>query len=91
MASGSKEHTVFTTNELGGKPGQTESQKKAKGAEVGGGGSILSAYPQDNVHGVDLPNCTGDSMGGSVTNLSHSLTGASAVQRSKGKPENSGI
>ena len=45
MASGSKEHTVFTTNELGGKPGQTESQKKAKGAEVGGGGSILSAYP----------------------------------------------
>lgn len=91
MASGSKSNSVFTTNDMGGKPGDSSMQKKTKGSEVGGGGSILSAYPQDNVHGVDLPNCMGDSMGGSDTNLGHSLTGASAVQRSKGKPENSGI
>ena len=83
MASGSKEHSVFTTNDLGGKPGKSDMQKKS--------GDILSAYPQDNVHGVDLPGTMGESMGGGVTNLSHSLTGASAVQRSKGKPENSGI
>ena len=91
MASGSKEQSVFTGNPMGGKPGDSEMQKKVKGSEIGGSGSILSAYPQDNVHGVDLPNCMGDTMGGSVSNLGHSLTGASAVQRSKGKPENSGI
>lgn len=44
-------------------------------------GKIMSAYPQDNVHGVDLPNTTGGKMGGSPTNLSHSLKGASAVQK----------
>lgn len=47
------------------------------------GGTIVTGYPQDNVHGVDLPNTKGGSMGGSTTNLSHSLSGASAVQRSK--------
>ena len=91
MASGSKDNSVFTGNPMGGKPGDSEMQKKVKGAEVGGAGSILSAYPQDNVHGVELSGTMGESMGGSVSNLGHSLTGASAVQRSKGKPENSGI
>jgi hypothetical protein len=94
MASGSKESSVFTSNPMGGTPGKTPSQKKSTPAEVGGGGSILTAYPQDNVHGLDLPNTMGDSMGGSCTNLSHSLRGASAVQRGSGgggKTEKSGI
>lgn len=39
------------------------------------------SYPQDNAGNVKLPNETGGKMGGSVTNLSHSLSGASAVQR----------
>ncbi len=47
-------------------------------------GPIMSAYPQDNVHGVDLPNTTGGSFGGGPTNLKHSLTGASAVQDGPG-------
>lgn len=39
------------------------------------------AYPQDNSGGHKLPNETGKKMGGSTTNLSHSLSGASAVQK----------
>lgn len=39
------------------------------------------SYPQDNAGGMKLPNETGGKMGGSPTNLSHSLSGASAVQK----------
>lgn len=39
------------------------------------------SYPQDNSGGHKLPNETGGKMGGSDTNLSHSLTGTSAVQK----------
>jgi len=39
------------------------------------------SYPQDNAGGMKLPNETGGKMGGSTTNLSHSLSGASAVQK----------
>lgn len=48
------------------------------------GGSIKVAYGQDNSRGMDTPNDTGISMGGGDTNLAHSLSGASAVQRQKG-------
>lgn len=90
MASGSKSDSVFTGNPMGGTPGESAGQKSMKVP----GGTIKSAYPQDNVHGVDLPNTTGDTTGGSCTNLKHSLTGASAVQDKAsrgGKTENSGI
>lgn len=39
------------------------------------------SYPQDNSGNMKLPNETGGKMGGSCTNLSHSLSGASAVQK----------
>lgn len=45
------------------------------------GNNIMSAYPQDNASNVSLPNERGGKMGGSPTNLSHSLSGASAVQK----------
>jgi hypothetical protein len=86
MASGSKDRNVFTEDRLGSGP-----STMMKRSSMGKGDTDLVAFPQDNVHGVDLPNCMGGKMGGSVTNLSHSLEGASAVQRSKGKPESSGI
>jgi hypothetical protein len=88
MASGEKSGGVFTGNSTG------------KGASAGvkienkSGMKMVSSYPQDNVHGVDLPNTMGGSMAGSDTNLSHSLKGASAVQRGSGgggKTERSGI
>lgn len=85
MTSYSKQNSEFTRSGMGGSPGESQGLKRSKGSNVGGGGTILIAYPQDNVHGVDLPNCTGDDMGGSDTNLSHSLSGASAVQRQSGK------
>lgn len=86
MASGSKTDSVFTRSGMGSGP-----SSGLKRTSMPGGGSDLAAYPQDNVHGVDLPNTMGGKFGGSDTNLSHSLQGASAVQRSKGKPESSGI
>jgi hypothetical protein len=49
-----------------------------------GGQKIKTAYPMDNVHGVDLPDTKGGSMRGGPTNLKHSLTGASAVQDGPG-------
>lgn len=91
MTSYKKEDNVFTRNPTGGRPGESEGLKRSKGTNVGGGGTNLSAYPQDNVHGVDLPDCMGPELAGSSTNLSHSLSGASAVQRQKGKVERSGI
>lgn len=91
MTSYKKEDNVFTRNPLGGKPGESEGLERSKGVNVGGGGTMLSAFPQDNVHGVELPDERGCAMGGSETNLSHSLSGASAVQRQRGKVERSGI
>lgn len=91
MTSYKKEDNEFTRSGLGGRPGDSNGIEREKGANVGGGGTVLCAYPQDNVHGVDLPNTMGEKMAGSVTNLSHSLSGAGAVQRQKGKVEHSGI
>jgi hypothetical protein len=88
MASGSKERSVFTGNPMGGSPGSSDMVTTKSGGNVGGGGKIKSAYPQDNVHGLDLPDTKGGKMGGSPTNLSHSLSGASAVQRQTGKVKN---
>lgn len=84
MASGSKDRTVFTEDRLG--KGPSEGLKRSKmNAPSDPGEMDLAAYPQDNVHGVDLPDCYGGKMGGSVTNLAHSLEGASAVPRQKGR------
>lgn len=91
MTSYKKDDSVFTRSGMGGSPGDSNGIYKEKGANVGGGGSILCAFPQDNVHGVTLPNTRGDTMAGSDTNLSHSLSGSSAVQRQRGKVERSGI
>lgn len=89
MTSYKMEDNVFTKNPLGGRPGETDCLVRHKGSNVGGGGTMLSAYPQDNVHGVTLPDEMGGSMGGSDTNLSHSLSGASAVQKQTGKIKSS--
>lgn len=45
------------------------------------GDKISVSYPQDNAGNMKLPNETGGKMGGSPTNLAHSLSGASAVQK----------
>jgi hypothetical protein len=80
MASGSKEQSAFTGNSIGsGK----STGIKTKGIGFGGQ-KINSAYPQDNVHGVDLPNTMGGTLAGGPDNLKHSLTGTSAVQRGPG-------
>ena len=39
------------------------------------------SYPQDNAGNMTLPDTKGGKMGGSTPNLSHSLSGASAVQK----------
>lgn len=86
MASGTKSPGVFTGNPMGnGKSAGIVTKS------IGGGGQkIMSAYPQDNVHGVDLPNTMGGSMGGSPTNLKHSLTGTAAVQDGPGAASSKG-
>lgn len=80
MASGSASKSVFTGNSL--------ADSKSAGIKVTGighgGQKINSAYPQDNVHGLDLPDTMGGKMGGSATNLRHSLKGTSAVQEGPG-------
>lgn len=79
MASGSKSNSVFTGNPTG--------EGKSNGmvtTSIGNGQKLLSAYPQDNVHGVDLPDTRGCALRGGVTNLGHSLKGASAVQDGPG-------
>lgn len=45
------------------------------------GDKLETSFPQDNAGNVKLPDTTGGKMGGSVTNLAHSLTGTSAVQK----------
>lgn len=79
MASGSKSDSVFTKNPMG--DGKSEGMVRK---DIGSGQSILSAYPQDNVHGMSLDDERGGKFRGSPTNLSHSLTGASAVQDGPG-------
>jgi hypothetical protein len=78
MASGSKERSVFTGNSIGGRPGESDGLKRKK--IMDGNATLLSAYPQDNVHGLDLPDCYGGDFGGGDMSLSHSLTGVSANQ-----------
>jgi hypothetical protein len=63
--------------ETGGKPGSSNDVVVTKMP----GGTINTGYAMDNVHGVNVPNCMGKSMGGGETSLVHSLSGASAVQR----------
>lgn len=89
MASGSKDRNIFTEDRLG--KGPSEGLKRSSAGPRADNGTDLAAYPMDNVHGVELPDTRGGKFGGSCTNISHSLEGASAVQRSKGKPESSGI
>lgn len=79
MGSYKGESSVFTGNSTGGSPGDSNGVKTSQMP----GGTIKTAYPQDNVHGVSLKNTMGGKMGGSDTNLGHSLSGASAVQRQK--------
>lgn len=79
MASGSKSDSIFTKNPTG--------EGKSEGIvtkDIGSGQRIMSAYPQDNVHGMSLEDERGGKFRGSPTNLSHSLTGASAVQDGPG-------
>lgn len=58
--------------------------KNSKGevtTSAGAGFKDKVSYPQDNAGGHKLPDETGCKMGGSTTNLAHSLSGASAVQK----------
>lgn len=70
---------VFTGNPMGSGKSAGITDKS-----IGDGQSIKSAYPQDNVHGLDLPDTRGGSFRGSPTNLKHSLTGTAAVQEGPG-------
>lgn len=74
------QNNVFTRSGMGGKPGGSNDMKSSKMP----GGTMKTATGQDNVHGVDIPDELGCSMGGGHDNLSHSLTGTGAVPRVKG-------
>jgi hypothetical protein len=50
--------------------------QKSKGAR---GQTVVTSYGRDN-SSMEVPNAKGKDMGGGITNLSHSLSGASAVQ-----------
>lgn len=79
-----KENNVFTSNPLGGTPGVSRGMVRNKVP----GGTLISPYTQDNVHGVELAGVEADGMnkwGGSDFNLEHSLKGASAVQDHGGR------
>jgi hypothetical protein len=52
-----------------------------KGSSLPNGYRDKVSYPQDNASNMKLDDTTGCKMGGGVTNLGHSLTGASAVQK----------
>ena len=79
MASGTKTNSVFTENGMGSGP-----STGIKNEKTVFGQSIKSAFPQDNVHGVDLPDTMGGKTRGGTDNLDHSLKGASAVQDGPG-------
>ena len=79
MASGGPVRSAFTDNSIGGTPGESDGMVKSKVP----GGTLISPYTMDNVHGVNLKGtmCEGaGNWGGSDFNLAHSLKGASAVQ-----------
>jgi hypothetical protein len=80
MASGNKSGGVFTGNSTG----KGKSSGIATKGIGHGGQKIMSAYPQDNIHGVDLPDTRGGSFRGGPDNLKHSLSGTSAVQTGPG-------
>lgn len=80
MASGSKTRSVFTEENMG--TGKSTGIVDSKGRVDGQ--MIRMAYPQDNQHGLSLENERGGSVRGGVTNLEHSLKGASAVQDGPG-------
>lgn len=86
MASGNKSGGVFTGNSTskGKSEGMVTKRVGGNGPKGGDGQKILSAYPQDNVHGLDLPDTRGGSFRGGPTNLAHSLKGTSAVQEGPG-------
>jgi hypothetical protein len=75
LTSYKPEKNVFTENSIGGSPGDSNGLIR-KGIP---GGTLLSAYPQDNIHGVSLPDCHGGSFAGSDTNLAHSIKGSGMV------------
>jgi hypothetical protein len=52
-----------------------------KTSSLPGGYKDNVSFPQDNASNMKTKNPTGDKMGGSTTNLSHSLSGSSAVQK----------
>ena len=60
MASGSKSDSIFTKNPTG--EGKSTGMVRK---EIGDGQSILSAYPQDNVHGMSLEDERGGKFRGS--------------------------
>lgn len=75
MASGKASGGVFGGNPTGKSPSSGISHTK-----IGSGQTLNSAYPPDNQSGYPVENTKGGSFGGSTTNLSHSLNGASVVQ-----------
>jgi hypothetical protein len=77
MTSSSKSDSVFATNKMGGTPGKSPGMVRKSIP----GGTLLSAYPQDNIHGVDLPGTMAgaNKFAGGDSFLGHSLSGASAV------------
>jgi len=79
MGTGSKTNTVFTETNLSEGKSTGIVDEKANFGQV-----IKTAYPQDNQHGMKLSDERGGSVRGSATNLSHSLSGASAVQDGPG-------
>lgn len=66
----------------GSSDGNTSKQSVGvKTSSLPGGFKDMVSYPQDNASNVTLKNTQGGSLGGGDTDLSHSLTGTSAVQR----------
>jgi len=72
--------------ETGGTPGKTPMLKTSSMP----GGTINVAYCMDNVHGVNIPNAMGKELAKSCTDLSHSLSGSSAVQSQRGANKHGG-
>jgi hypothetical protein len=68
-------------NKAGSDGNITPQSVGVKTASLPGGYKDNVSYPQDNASNVKLDDTTGCKMGGSITNLAHSLTGASAVQK----------
>lgn len=76
---GVPQQTTFTENRSGKGPSEGIKEEKAQFSQT-----IKSAFPQDNVTGMQLADVTGGKLRGSPENLEHSLTGTSAVQDGPG-------